>query len=40
MRKKEKLGVVIAMSMGIVAGIMATVKTVALSQFSSGDTCM
>ncbi|KAK4039111.1 hypothetical protein C8A01DRAFT_36944 [Parachaetomium inaequale] len=37
MRKKEKLGVVIAMSMGAVAGIMATVKTVSLTKLSTGD---
>ncbi|KAK3988442.1 hypothetical protein QBC44DRAFT_371097 [Cladorrhinum sp. PSN332] len=37
MRPKEKLGVGIAMSMGIVAAIMATVKTVSLNKLSSTD---
>ena len=39
MRKKEKVGIIVAMSMGVTAGTMATVKTVALNRFSTGDSC-
>ncbi len=37
MKKKEKIGVGIAMSMGIIAGIMATVKTASLNKLSTND---
>ncbi|KAK4186342.1 hypothetical protein QBC35DRAFT_437492 [Podospora australis] len=37
MKRKEKIGVGVGMSMGFVAGIMATVKTAALHKLSTGD---
>ncbi len=37
MKPKEKIGVGIAMSMGVVAGIMATVKTASLNKLSTND---
>ncbi|KAK1753918.1 hypothetical protein QBC47DRAFT_302551 [Echria macrotheca] len=37
MPRKEKLGAGIAMSMGFIAGIMATVKTSALDKLETGD---
>ncbi|SPO04562.1 uncharacterized protein DNG_07247 [Cephalotrichum gorgonifer] len=37
MKTKEKLGIVIAMSMGILAGIVAIVKTVKLPKLGSPD---
>ncbi|KAK5651492.1 hypothetical protein OQA88_11946 [Cercophora sp. LCS_1] len=37
MKKKEKLGVGIAMSMGVLAGIMATIKTAHLDKLSTND---
>ncbi|KAK3681340.1 hypothetical protein B0T22DRAFT_540227 [Podospora appendiculata] len=37
MRNKEKIGVGIAMSMGIVAGIMSSIKTSQLNRLATGD---
>ena len=39
MQRREKLGVGIAMSMGVIAGVMATTKTSLLSKLSSEDSC-
>jgi hypothetical protein len=39
MRKREKLGVGVAMSMGIIAGVMATTKTLLLTKLSTNDSC-
>jgi hypothetical protein len=39
MRKKEKIGVLVAMSMGLVAAATAIIKIVQIPSMKSGDIC-
>jgi len=39
MRKKEKIGVIIAMSMGVFAGITAVIKVAMTPRMKEGDIC-
>ena len=39
MRRKEKIGVIVAMSMGVFAGITAIIKVVQTPKLKGGDPC-
>lgn len=39
MRKKEKIGVIVAMSMGVFAGITAMIKVAMTPRMKEGDVC-
>ncbi len=39
MKKKERIGAALAMSMGVLAGITAVIKTINLPRLTSADGC-